>query len=124
MTIKPFHVTSSFNPLRAATQAGLCAIIHGYLLPDERFLMGQAAAYGLPGDVQVTMTRVGDRFGLPSDAHTFKYSISSASFEVEVRCVWQADALFRPVLTHTAILGVTPDSCQGWSDLNAWLRYF
>jgi hypothetical protein len=123
MTIKPFRFAPKLNPLIAATQAGMAFVLHQHAFPDHHFEMGEAYSFGLQ-DANLTMTRIGNRSGVPLSAYTFQFLVSSESFEAEVRVVWEEGALWRPIMTHTNILRVSPDTEEGWTALNDWLRSF
>lgn len=112
---------SIFKPLTAACQCGLQTVIQQYLAPDRTFQMGESESCGLRG-VQVTMTRIGNRTGVPNDAQTILYTFACEDFDAVVRSAWAAGFYVEPRITHTALLSVSPDMTETWEALASWLQ--
>lgn len=53
----------------------------------------------------VTFTRISNRYGVPPDAQTYRYTIwhPDFGFSFDVRAVWRCNDLMRPIAVHTLI---------------------
>ena len=57
------------------------------LAPDHRYRMRETSDHCLPEDVEATMTRVSNRYGVPEDAETFLIQIEGNGFSVRAQAV-------------------------------------
>ena len=109
-----------FNALDVATRLGAQAVIAKYLARQHPLDWFDQEQQNLNG-VEIIVSRVGNRTGVPAVATTYNYTMKGDDFEAEIMSVWHEGLMLKPLETHTRVVAITPASDAVRRAFNRWL---
>ncbi|WP_114943210.1 hypothetical protein [Microvirga calopogonii] len=118
-------MTTNFSAIEAANNLIIQKLAHEYLAPDN-----DQRDWNVEG-AYISARHVGNRYGVPSAATTYRYVIEHAAqgWSLAFRAVWLNGNLMQPWATHVVIetyyaddTNLVADTAQAMTAASDWLQ--